>query len=330
MSELRRNRPLMIDVESGGAWRHPWQLSIRYLAQEQAWGLTINPGFVNAGEVEVDVQSKTAPADTIERLGVERADGVVVRARITERPTIRVTYPRMRRIGTGATPTGVTRDSVTYEPVPDFFQSLGVREQDGQSFDPLTGFQRQQDGAVRDVEFDRQLYAFDVVLTQERAATATEWSGGAGIDGTFGQFDVTYFSDPDLRSTAYATVQRKFEALDNAESDAQEKLRGGWVDSGRDSLLIGTVYLLSPAGEGGFPNSRWSPYYRHNLFWNLNYATNLLPVSKPDTNLKFPLPLAGGAGQPTVNQILATINDEVDRLTEFLDQKTLKGTFWST
>lgn len=331
---LTRNLPLVCGGEGSPAWRHPWHMVTRWRAEAEAWTVQINPGCVNGEEVEVDIAANLAPPETLERLGLP-PEGDTVRAYLTESPEVPLSS--FRGIGRGAAPTGAVQTpdggvTTTHEAVPAFFLALGVKEAKPVTFqDPNTGVTSiaglLDDGEA--LEPYRLLRACDVVLYMDRFGTATQWQQGAGVDGSFMQFDVSYAIPPDgLRPFSY--VQTDPQYTSPPPVDPMTKLLGGFTDSTRDSLKIGTVYFLSPydAGIDDPIDDTWTPYVQHALFWNLSYATNRL-ATVADTSLVLPLPLAGGIAQPLVNNIVATLNDEADKVAEFLANHELTGRFWS-
>lgn len=331
---LTRNLPLVCGGDDVPAWRHPWHMVTRWRADAGAWAVQINPGCVNGDEVEIDLLARLAPAETLERLE-NPPESSTVRAYLSESPE--VPLGSFRGIGKGSAPTGAIQTpgggvTTTHEAVPPFFLALGVKEAKPITFqDPNTGVTSIagliEDSA--DLEPHRLLRACDVVLYKDRFGTATQWQQGAGVDGSFMQFDVTYSVPPDgLRSFGYIKLDSLY--TPPVPVDPMAKLVGGYADPTFDALKLGTVYLLSPydASIEEPVDEAWTPYVQHSLFWNLMHATNRL-ATVANTNLVLPMPLAGGIAQPLVNNILATLNDEADKVAEFLANHELTGRFWS-
>jgi hypothetical protein len=331
---LTRNLPLVCGGDEVPPWRHPWHMVTRWRTEAEAWAVQINPGSVNGEEVEIDLLAEVAPPDTLARLG-EPKPGESVRAYLTESPEVPVRA--FRAIGKGSAATGAMQTptggvTTTHEPVPPFFLALGVKEAKPVTFqDPNTGV-TSLSGLVsteEDLEPYRLLRACDVALFKDRFGTATNWQQGAGVDGTFMQFDVGYSIPPGgVRPFGYVKLDSQYSPP--VPVDPMAKPLGGYADATNDTLKIGTLYFLSPydADLDEPVNETWTPYVAHDLFWNLMHATNRLGTVA-DTSLSLPLPLAGGIAQPLVNNIVATLNDEADKVAEFLANHELAGRFWS-
>jgi len=104
------------------------------------------------------------------------------------------------------------------------------------------------------------------------------------------------------------------------------------TDFPEDELLVCTVYLLSPPGADSSTalDGTWQPYVSHNLFYNLNHASqNLATVKSPPGPITIYTGLAGGLGDAIANQDLATINDAAAALASGLVNVTQEGKFWT-
>lgn len=196
----------------------------------------------------------------------------------------------------------------SYEPVPEFFRSLGAGEP-GQR--------------------GRLLRATEIVLQQDRLTTGTDWTFGAGVDGTFAQFNVTYGLPPGARERAYLRTTSRYEPP--APPDPLDRLMGRWEDEGFDALHLATVYLLSPEDTPSEtnPGSEWTPYVKHRVFWNLVHAVRFDPPVGRTENLTLFTGLAGGVADGLINQLLADNNDKSAAASEFLANRTVEGSFWS-
>lgn len=310
MDELRRNLPLhCCSGRSPGAWRHPWQITPEYDATRKEWLASVEPGFVNGDETTVAVPAKFAPAETLSRLRVPAAAGLEVEAHLTESPRISL----------------ANRREVTGAAVPAYFVALGAS-----NLEPKASFDEFGAVTIPDLPQDRRrLKACDIVLHKEHVATNAQVTIGAGVDGSFGQANLTY-ANLSFRQQAYVRVVQSYAA--DLVSNPLERLAGGWIGTPFTSLLIGTVFFLSPAaaGDDAPVDGTWETHVKHAVFWNLNHAVNVLRVPDAPQVLTLPLPLAGGVAQPLVNQQLALINDNAAAVSQFLANNTISGVFWGT
>lgn len=332
--ELRRNRPLICGSKAGGSWRHPWKPSFEWEDNHAFWRVTIQPGFVNAKEVEVAIPLYSAPesvqlrakGDDSTLVGADR-----VRARLSEEPGIPVTS--WRKIGPDSNATGLTLNetatggTVNYESVHPFFLAMGVGTPPNVIFSTATGPRTLAENIDRSE--DRLLRAAEVVLYQDRPSVTSEWSLAPG-DGSIAEFDVVYAGVVTVRSDPYIAILPSYSPP--VAQDPIERLRGNWQDLGRDELHIATLYMVSPPGadHGSDPDADWSPFYQGHVFWNLNHAHNMLPVTEEPTPLKFNVPLAGGIGQLMIDTIVGDLNDRYDAAMEFVTSRSLEGRFWTT
>lgn len=324
IDRLRRDQLLGCTVLQRGSWKHPWQVTPTWDPERERWVAAIHPGFVNGLDAEVQVREDEAPLETLERLDIDpkNAAGGRVDAWLTETPQLPL-Y-QWRSIGRDAMPTSVSVSGfenivASYEAVPDFFLALGAGEPPEGFFSPVG-----TKGGTR------LLRATEIVLHKDRITTGTDWTFGAGVDGTFAQFNVIYRLPPGARERAYIRTTAKYEPPQRP--DALERLRGNWEDVSYDPLHLSTVYLLSPEDTpaGSEPGPEWSPYVKHRVFWNLNHAVSFEPPTTRHENITMFTGLAGGVADGLINQMLATINDQNAALSEFLGNRTIEGRYWTT
>jgi len=306
IDRLRREQILGCTVMEHGVWKHPWQVTPSWSFEREEWVAQIHPGFVNGLDAEVRIDAGEAPPETLERLGAKNEERVD--ARLTENP--QMPLRQWRAIGTDASPESVSLSGFetiveSFEPVPEFFRSLGAGE----------------DG--------RLLRATEIVLQQDRLTTGTDWTFGAGVDGTVAQFNVTYALPPRARERAYLRTTSRYEPP--APPDPLDRLMGRWEDEGFDALHLATVYLLSPENmpAGSEPGPDWTPYVKHRVFWNLVHAVRFDPPAGRTENLTLFTGLAGGVADGLINQLLADNNDKSAAASEFLANRTVEGRFWS-
>jgi hypothetical protein len=170
-------------------------------------------------------------------------------------------------------------------------------------------------GTSTDQASARLLRSLDIVLYQDRPATASQFSSSDGRDGAIFQCNVTTVNAPNARKRPYLRTTSKYEPPP-PPADALARLTGDWSDTPRDELLPASVYLVSPQGAafGSASDETWQPFVKHRVFRNLNHATNRLPPPLKSGNLTLNTGLAGGVGDP-INQ--------------FLGRNTIEGKFWS-
>jgi hypothetical protein len=106
---------------------------------------------------------------------------------------------------------------------------------------------------------------------------------------------------------------------------------GDWTDEMRDEKHLATVYLVSPvnASPGTEPDSTWTPYVEHEIFWNLRHDTNQLRPQLADLFLQLNTGLAGGVGDAVNNLILGQINDGNSVASQFIGREGISGKFWT-
>lgn len=309
IDRIRREQILGCTVMKHGAWKHPWQVTPSWNIEREEWVAQIHPGFVNGFDAEVRLRAEEAPLETVMRLDARK--GERVDARLSETPELPLR--QWRAIGTDATPAQVSvraLDTIveSFEPVPEFFRELGAGPPD---------------------EGGRLLRATEVVLQQDRLTTGADWTFGAGADGSFAQFNVTYTLPPGARERAYLLTTSRFDPP--APPDPLDQLLGRWMDEGFDALHLSTIYLLSPEDTpaGAEPGPEWTPYVKHRVFWNLVHALRFDPPVDRTENTTLFTGLAGGVADGLINQLLAENNDKFAAASEFLATRTVEGRFWS-
>lgn len=334
-TEYRQNRPIICGPPLDGRWKYPWRPhSFEWDDNIAAWRIKIQPGFVNAREVEIPMRLSEAPDPTVIR---SRLDPSIiygrnrVNARLSESPMIPLR--QWRRIGPDANSTGITLNTagtggtVDYESVHPFFLAMGVGTPPDVIFSTTTGIKELVEEVDRSE--DRLLRACEIVLVQERPSVASSWTLSGG-DGSIAEYDVSYVPRI-IRETPYLDILTKYSP--QVAQDPIERLRGNWQDEGRDELHIATIFAVSPPGadHGSEPDVDWEIHYQSFVFWNLNHVHNILPVTSDPEPLKFNIPpLAGGISQPIIDSIVGSLNDRYDETLEFIKNRSLEGRFWTT
>lgn len=333
LEAYRVARPIVIRSDYRGDWRHPWQVSPRWDAASGKWLATINPGFVNGLDAEARVAREGAPEETLKRVGEGAGD---VFARLTEEPEIEIPLELLRAIGPDATPTGTVGDPssarAVFEPVPKFFETLGVGDPPEMTLNASEGIKLSASFLNQEALNERRLLrALDITLTKDRSAVAVQWSAPpALLEGGIAQLDLTYSTPPSSNSRARIGFIRKFS--DDPPPSSSEILLGSASDNAFDRLHLATLYFLSPPGapESATVGADWRPFLKHRVFWNLNYSTNRLPVAPPPSRVTFPFPLAGGVATSLINSYLALQNETFNTALKLLRGGSLEGRFWTT
>lgn len=335
---LIRHRFLGSTVQEHGGFVHPWTIIPEFDAQQTRWSCHIKPGYVNGLEATVSLPAKDVPQDTLDRLKASKEPmpgdaETAVEVWLTESPLMPLTA--WRSIGPDASPTGssVSEDgnvNFTFEQVPKFFEALGVGEPPKIGSSGAEGIMQSASGTAEDQASVRLMRALDIVLYQDRPATASQFTQSDGSDGVIFQYDVTVVNAPSARKRAYLRETSKYEPPP-PPTDPIARLMGDWSDMPRDELWMASVYLVSPEGAafGSAPDETWQPYVRHRVFWNLNHATNRLPPPLKSENLTLITGLAGGVGDRINQFLLSQVNDANNAVAQFLNRNTIEGRFWT-
>lgn len=98
-----------------------------------------------------------------------------------------------------------------------------------------------------------------------------------------------------------------------------------------DERLVSTVYLLSPPDAPPFsePDATWTPFVRHSLFWNLNWAQPEFRYRPPEATVLPVLPLAGGVAQIAIGFLQSSMNDMYAGAWNILQAHSMAGSFWA-
>ena len=313
---LRRHQLLGCTTLTNSTWRHPWQVDVTWNTEAQAWQARVVPGFVNGQDATVSVEV------------IENGQRQWKDVPLTDDPAIPLTT--FRAIGSDAEPdniltSGTGDTNLNYEPVPEFFTSLGVGSRSSVQVNADMGFVTNS----AEPSSKRKLRACDLVLHHDRPATTSSWITGTGFDGTFASFAVGTKQRANARPHAYLRTSKRFkEAL---QPDPVQQLKGVWEDVDHDSLLIATVYLLSPEDDTSDTlDETWTPYVKHQVFWNLLYAHNRQGKPLNTNPLILNTGLAAGLLDQIGNQMLAQVNDATQAVYQFLSNHRIEGRFWST
>lgn len=278
------------------------------------WEIRIDTGYVNGREVLCPSQPiDELPEETITRLEAGKLPEKA-RAWLSDRPSIGVSA--FRPVGT---------DEIALqgsaEEIPEYFLERGVVPPDEISTSGQAITQTQT-GIGDQRKTRRLLRACDVILNQPRPTARLEVGEG---------------NRPEVRlalpgdETPYLTIQAaRYEPVAEVGS-IQEEFARAVSDDGVDRLLIGRLWLLSPAGAapGSEPDQRWTAYGQNEVFYHLDYDVNIdLDVIEP-LDLGFTIPLAGGVAQLTISSLTAEINANDALASAFLSKGKVVGRFRS-
>jgi hypothetical protein len=321
-----------IELGDRSKWRHPWFTQPVYIAAERRWIATVLPGFVN-GRAPV-YRTTVREMEELPDYGINPLNGErhfsrwVFRQPGSRATTTRIDIPLYHRpaIALNFRKLGFDGDG----DVPQFFLERGVQAKPKDLGQQLLG------GGVNVQSLQRKpgsrlLRASDIVLHQPRTAITSDISIEPGI--VTGISNVTQTLG--LRSAAADDVLKIMSTARFAPTAPLaagiDPLAGNYEEATWDEILVSTVYLLSPPGVPleSEPDSRWTSFVRHGLFWNLSYAQPKFGAKPTDPGVPYIPPLAGGAAQLVINFVTAAINDATQQALNILQAHSMAGHFWT-
>jgi hypothetical protein len=303
VDEYFRKRVVSIEVLNTTDWRHPWQTDLTWDYEGERWTAAVWPGFCVSGtgiDPQVIVPGSLVGLETRTRLGLElrRPTEDPIEAYLSESPRIALPPIKWRSIGTDA----VVVSGSAGEPVPERFRRRGVMSPTELDTQGDNGAVVRVSGLVEDRRQARLLRACDLVLTHDRVRSVVQPTVVEGsVDVEFSQIGTMSRKGP------WVEVQRQFEPPGAGIVDL---VIGAAADTGRDSLHLATLYLLSPEGEepGAVPDETWEPsaIYRHQ--WNLGYRATYEDRIVEPTRITIAVPQLGGGAlgiraQPIVDEL---------------------------
>lgn len=307
-------RPLRISADDALGRGHHWRISGGWDAGQKRWEVRIDPGYVNGQEVLCPAQPlDEVPEATLERLKAAGGDlPARAQAWLSERPSIGLS--RFRAVGTDA----VAVDG-SGEEVPEYFLERGVvpPEQVSTAGETLT---RTTTASVETARTRRLLRCCDVVLNQPRPSA---------------RLDVGEGNRPEARlvlpgdARPFLTIQPdRYQPAAEAGS-IQEEFAGALADDGLDRLLIGRLWLLSPAGlaPGSTPDATWQALGQNFVFFSLDHDVNVELAVIETLDLGFTIPLAGGVAQLTISGLTAEMQRNDAYASAFLSRARVTGSF---
>lgn len=333
IERVRRARPLrgvrcatsprpdgvIVSGETGSPWRHPWFVTPRYEFKDDGsgeWRGFIKPGFVNGRDAHI-----TMPKDWPEK-GDEARDVPLT----DDTPPYLVLdgwHNPIVSAGVGASDAG----ELVYSPgtgYPPFFADLGVRP-------PAAG------GKDGDAPFDpdrtRELRSMDMVLAQPRLGTRLDIGTPDPLTDGQSESVSTLFVNDYFRATGGRAKLRATARWQPPEEQSLHLSLGLLLradDPQVDEIKIATLWVVSPPDtpDDAEPDQTWTPYPQHFAFWNLTYATRLIPPAAPSQPIRLQtgLPLADFIG----NALLSFTNDQFAEMQAFFGQADNRGIFWNT
>lgn len=292
---IARWRPLRVVADDAASFPHHWQISGAWDGELKRWELHLVPGWVNGEEVlSPPMAIDQLPQITLDRLKQAgdlpaKALSARARARLSDHPAIPIT--EWRAVGTDADPLREV------EEVPAYFLERGVVPPDPVSTANQT-LTFSELGAPEQRAKRRLLRCVDVILNVPRPVARLEilddGRPAVAIEPASGE----------------ATLSVQAERYDPAAESAsiQESLAGVLDDDGIERLLIGRLWLLSPAGaaEGSDPNQSWTPEGQNEVFYSLDFDVDRdIDVIEPFEYQPPATGLAGGVTTVTVSGIIA-------------------------
>ena len=314
----------LVSVKDSGMWHHPWFTSPTWnpnAGSSGRWECTVTPGFVDG----VDPRVPAAEAEEAARLETQKkGSGKGVTLGLCDRP--KVPYYQYKTLT---------------NPIPKFFQALGVKvKKEKVSVNTSSGkivwdITNAQDTGPK----ERWLQQAQVYISKARAT----YSMDASVQGNLvmGQIvDYTVKYDTSLLEQA-GTRARLLTAGEMPASYAPslaDRMAGVYGDDGEDRHLVATVYFLSPAdfklpvdGAMPAPDVNWTPFVKHDLFWNLCCVALNLPPVNVKRSPKDPF-LAWYVGRYTVAPMatVGAMEAEMQRqLVAAMNESSNQGHFWT-
>jgi len=163
--------------------------------------------------------------------------------------------------------------------------------------------------------------------TYEGQVTITDQSG---VTGQVVDYYVTYNTDQLQRVGVRPRLLQTARYEPVREPTLAERMLGQFQDEGEDRILISTVYLLSPPNKlEGPPDASWTPFVRHNQFWNLCHRPrNVVPARSP-APIRLYTGLLSGWADLIFNQLLSPLNELSQVVANAVNTTNNAGKFWT-
>jgi hypothetical protein len=313
-------------LKDSGGFVHPWQVSVfpRGAKKNETakWACSVEPGFVNG----IDPRVPIAEAEESDRRELaKKGSGKDVVIGLCDRPQIPV------------------RGFVTVgNPLP-YFEVMGVRKASAEKVSVQGGMVVWDQTNAEDTgPKQRWLQQSQVYLSRARATYKMDATiEGNLVTGQIVDYTVSYNTRAlemnGSRARIYTAAEMPAKVVPPI---IQDRLAGQHGDDGEDRVLIATIYFLSPSDfkppddpkvPMPEPDERWTPYVRHNIFWNLCCAAkNLPPVNVKQTGSDPFLSYFVGRYTVAPMATLGAMQAESQRmLAAALNSSNNEGRFWT-
>jgi hypothetical protein len=276
--------------------RHPWLTTPSWNPLLAKWTATVDPGFVNE-QCPVCVATGGLPLYCT--------------------PNIPLDFYALGFDGSG-----------NY-PVPDFFLQLGAAAAPAQP-----SAQDIENGADLNLppppEGLRLLRACDLWVHQPRLALSSDITvNPSGV--VTGQSLVAQTLT--VQAPAPGDVLEVLQGTYVPDTQTPNALSGDYTEPNFDEIALSTVFLLSAPNTppGSAIDGSWTPYVRHNLFWNLSWAQPTFAFQPPqaDIGLEALSFLGAGSAATVINGMAASLNDATNAAINIIDGNSLAGSFWT-
>jgi hypothetical protein len=336
-------RTLQISPEP--VWKHPWQITLLWDGTRQLWTSTMKAGFVN-GECPVVISTAGSAANPAnwQEFGINPLDGQpFFSAWVFNRNTPAIPAETTVWLPLYSNPLidlswfNIGFDDLTAQnPVPQFFQNLGVTP--ATPVDPDDPDQSASSLFTPPPAGNRLLRGCNLILHQPHVALTSQITlepgiatGESNVSQTLG---LTQISPGD---TLKVYAQGGAFSPQDAIAAGIDPSTGDYTEPTYDEILIGTAYLLSPPNTAPYsaPDQTWQPFVRHSLFWNLFWAQpEFQPTPTEATDAFGQLAqltsvLGAGSGSVEVNYLTASLNDAYQAATNILAAQSMAGFFWT-
>jgi hypothetical protein len=323
-----------ISAKPFAKWKHPWFTTPQWLSSSAQWAATVRPGFVNEQTPVVSLTVAQQEAAGNNPFGNNPLSGepffsadVFAKTPQEQIPEQTLALPLYLDPVIPLDFYSLGFDGAATRAVPQFFLNRGVASAPQQPSidDQLAGV---ANPAQTPPENLRLLRACDLWVHQPRSAltSSVQILGDLllGTGNVIQQLGVRSAAPSD----ALKLLQGQFTPAAGGNIDP---LAGDYEEPNFDEILVSTVYLLSPPKTpiGSEPDGSWTPYVRHNLFWNLQWAQPELRQTALDSGFSYLPPLAGGAAQLVIGGLIASLNDATRNTLNILTSHSLAGSFWT-
>jgi hypothetical protein len=275
---------------------HPWE-TIPYFHQG-TWRVRVTPGFVNGidprvprAEDEARTRAKEGEANALKvkytfggKLVSGKEIGLLDEDSTFEIKSTDLMDPRVRPLGYKGPLKMI---------VPEFFYALGVKEPTAGPQVTAENFDSFKFNLEEEEAPDLGFVKCEIYIQQARATTKLSVDiPGNLVTGQLVDYSVGY------DSTALSSLGSRprlmvapFMPTPPEESTFEDRLAGAYGDDGVDNLLISTIYWVGPPvsdKKSSFTdvdnkgNPTWTPFVKHETFYNVCYKTkNLVPQNVP-------------------------------------------------